>query len=268
MAHITEPSPSRRIDTVRATDELAEMATQHTPEQLLALLQASIREAPILYFDSSLTDDDQRWLGRVVAILEGSGNVLPAATFRIERDRIGYMAFDRAKLMQPLYDVLSDLELRVPASLQGAFIPPGDNWNGYASLVKLVQTDCDSLLIIDPFVSADIFTDFMPHAVARNGTRILTAKQSKLHEALFASSQKWLATHPDPATSVEVRYAPATALHDRLIIADGTAVWLVSQSMKDIAKKSAASVTRADPELAEMKAKHYGSLWGNSDPIS
>ncbi|MGB4828414.1 MAG: hypothetical protein WBP18_14300, partial [Paracoccaceae bacterium] len=163
---------------------------------------------------------------------------------------------------------LCTLELQVPASLQGAFIPPGETWNGYAALVRLVQTECESLLIVDPYLSADVFTELMPHAAAKNGIRLLTTKQPKLHEALLASAQKWTSTHPAPMVAVEVRYAPERALHDRLIIADCNTAWLVSQSIKDIAKKSAASVTRADPELAQMKCQHYEELWTQSSLIS
>ena len=244
------------------------MATKYSPEHLLALLQATIREAPSFAYDYSLTDDDQRWLGRVVAILEGSGNKNYAAAFRAERVNIGYLSFSQAGLMQPLYDVLSDLELQVPASLQGAFIPPGDTWLGYAALVKVIQTNCSGFLIVDPYISASIFSELMPHAAASNGTRLLTANQPKLHAALLASANKWQATHLAPNETVEVRYAPSSALHDRLIVSDSKDAWLVSQSIKDIATKAAASVTRADPELALMKAQHYEALWLASTPIS
>ena len=159
------------------------METKYSPESLLALLQAAIREAPSFPYDYSLTDDDQRWLGRVVAILEGSGNKNYAAVFRVERVKIGFLNFSRARLMQPLYDVLCDLELKVPVSQQGAFIPPGDTWLGYAALVRVIQTNCSGFLIVDPYISASIFSELMPHVAASNGTRLLTANQ---HQILIA----------------------------------------------------------------------------------
>lgn len=85
----------------------------------------------------------------------------------------------RAELPQPLYNLFNDLELRMPAALQGAIIPPGESWNDYAALVRLLQNECDHLLIVDPHVSADIFIEFLPHAVAKVATWILTTNQPK-----------------------------------------------------------------------------------------
>lgn len=244
------------------------MAKDLTPEQLLALLEAAIREAPVFVPGFVLTDAHFRWLGRVDAILlevdEGS-----AIAFEEARDDINSRQhYRQSKLMQPIYDAIGVLQLQLPSSLQGAFIPPGDTWNGFAALLKPVQTACDNLLIVDPYVISTIFTELVPHAAARIGIQILTVQQLKLHAALLAMSQKWQQTHPAPTSPVEVRYAPANALHDRLIILDDTEAWLVSQSIKDIAKKSAASVTRADSEMAQMKAQHYQDLWKASTPIS
>jgi hypothetical protein len=242
------------------------MNQRYSVEQILVLLQSAVRDAPS-YWGERLTEDDLKWLGRVAALLEASGNGRAALEFRIQRDFIGTLMESRAKMMQPLYDVLSELELNAPAALKGAFIPPGDTWNGYAALVKIVQTDCRSVLIVDPYVIADIFMELVPHAVAKESVQILTAKHRERHPALLAAAQKWRATNPSAPPS-QVRYAPEGSLHDRLIILDGKEVWLVSQSIKDIAKKSAASVTRAEAEVATWKSDHYANVWSSSSPIS
>jgi hypothetical protein len=244
------------------------MKPTHSPEQLLALLQATIREAPPLVYNEQRSEAELRWLGRAEAILASYPEMGRASVaFRIARSALNTLVHDRSNLLQPLYDALSMLELQVPAALQGAFIPAGDAWNGYAALVKLVQSPCDRLLIVDPYITADIFADFVPHTIARSGTRLLTAKNRERHPALLASSQKWQQTHPAPSAPVELRYAPESSLHDRLIVLDSSEVWLVSQSFKDIARKSSASVSRADPEMARMKAQHYESLWEASTAI-
>ena len=243
------------------------MTAQQSPEQLLALLQAALRDAPPLKYGETLTDSEQRWLGRVASVLSASGRTLSLVEFRAARNCIGTIRQDRNTLLQPIYDVLSELELQVPAALQGSFIPPGDTWNGYAALVQLVQRDCTSLLIVDPYLSADVFLNFTAHTRAKNGTRLLSLQMAQYHAGLVAAAQRWDA---DPISSqhpVQARYAPAKSLHDRHIIIDGSEVWNISQSMKDIAKNSAASVTRNNTHLSDAKAQHYEDLWNQSTTI-
>ena len=241
--------------------------TTPSPEQLLALLQAAITDAPTFTHPVSRTEMHSRWLARADALVAASGHIGAKVDFMVARTTIGFANFDQQKLLQPLYDAFYSVELTVPTALQGAFIPPGDTWNGYVALVKVIQTVCDDLLIVDPYISADIFTDFVPHVASRMGTRILTTKQPRLHEPLLATAERWNQSHLPPFVPVEVRYAPLSALHDRLLIIDNKETWLVSQSIKDIAKRSPASVTRADPEMALMKAQFYDALWSTSIPI-
>jgi hypothetical protein len=87
-----------------------------------------------------------------------------------------------------------------------------------------------------------------------------TAGQKRRRSAPSSSASKWAADSISDSHSVEVRYAPAASLRDRLIIIDGNEVWLISQSRKDIARSSPASVSRADPDLAAMKVEHCEEL--------
>ncbi|HET6407275.1 MAG TPA: hypothetical protein VFG14_05295 [Chthoniobacteraceae bacterium] len=57
------------------------------------------------------------------------------------------------------------------------------------------------------------------------------------------------------------------ALHDRLIVVDLGEVWILSQSIKDFAKRSPGIVTRIDTEFGEQKIIAYENLWANSNPI-
>ncbi|WP_374643849.1 hypothetical protein [Tabrizicola sp.] len=238
-----------------------------SPEQLLALAHAAIREAPAFDYDGRYGEAEQKWLGRVAALLEAAGSLVLLTSFRLARANLQSYSHSRTELLQPLYDLMSQLELRLPAELQGAFIAAGDTWNGYAALVRIMQREADDLLIVDPYVSGGVFTDLVPHIVASRSVRILTAAQPKLQPALLASSQKWNTTPNRSTPEVETRLAPDGSLHDRLIILDGEEVWLVSQSLKDIGKRSAASLTRADPELASMKSDAYDVLWKQSQPL-
>lgn len=244
------------------------MKSSVSPEQLLALVQAAIREAPAFPYDGQVGETEQKWLGRAVALLEAANDLNLTVSFRVARSGLGTYTHSRAELLQPLYDLMSQLELRVPAELQGAFIAAGDTWNGYAALVRIMQRGADDLLIVDPYVSGSVVTELVPHIVARRSVCILTAAQPKLQPALLASFQKWNANPSRPTPALETRIAPEGSLHDRLIMLDNKEVWLVSQSLKDIGKRSAASLTRADAELAALKSDAYTALWQSSLPLT
>lgn len=241
--------------------------TNLTPEQILALLENIIREAPDFIYEKSLTDSDLRWLGRAEAILEASKSMLDLVDFRTARQSLHTFSHSRNNILAPLHNAYFKVELRAPTALQGAFIPAGDTWNGYSAIVKLLQHECDEILVIDPYLNSDLFTDFMPHCVARKKIRCLTAKRPELHPGLSSAAQKWANDETMKSKHVEIRYVPNNALHDRLVILDGLQTFLISQSLKDIAKRSPASVSRADPELSRMKFSHYTSLWNESTTL-
>lgn len=116
-------------------------------------------------------------------------------------------------------------------------------------------------------MNASLYTEFAPHVKAVSGIECLTEKRKENDLALIASKTKWDGDKISERNSVDVRYAKEKSLHDRLIIIDDKEVWLISQSFKDIAKRSPASVTRADDDVAELKAKYYRSLWDQSMPL-
>lgn len=236
-----------------------------SPQQLLALLTAAIEDAPRLAYGEALTDGELKWLGRVDALLEASGALIALAEFRVAKGNLGTYGHDRSKLMVPLHAAYSRIELQAPAAARGRYIPPGETWNGYAAIVSILERDCGDMLLVDPYLDSKIYTEFAPHSNASSGLRCLTAKRDQNHPAILASATKWANDQISNTRPFELRYAAASALHDRLFVIDRSEVWLISQSIKDIAKRSPASLTRAEPELAELKAKHYEDLWSSSE---
>lgn len=237
-----------------------------TPVQILALLREAIESAPPM--DASTAPDEKlmRWFAKTAALIDQADPVI-AFNFRQAQKSKGLLAFSRRDILQSLHDAYYKIELEIPAEQSGAFIPAGDAWNGYAALVRVIQSNCDKILIIDPYIVSSIFMELIPHATAKHSVRLLTAKHRERHPALLASLQKWQETHTTTPNFIEARYADSTDLHDRLIIVDDKEVWLISQSIKDIAKKSAASVTKSESQIAEWKVKHYEALWKKSTPI-
>ena len=241
-------------------------ASPHTAEELLALLERTITDAPQFPFGEELTQDHLRWLGRAEAILQASDCVTDLVAFRLARVRPGLSRYDLAGLIGPLQNAYSHIELKVPLAKQGAFIPAGDTWQGYAAIVKLLQSATTQLLVVDPYINSDIYTVFAPHMAQNGQLSCLGTKRKEYDAGLCAAACKWESDTASENKLVQVRYA--NNLHDRLIIRDLSEVFLVSQSLKDIAKKSPASVSRAEPELAKMKIDHYNELWSNGEPLA
>ena len=123
-------------------------------------------------------------------------------------------------------------------------------------------------MVVDPYLNSEFFIEFMPHAAAKKTVRGLTTKRNENHTVLLATAGKWARDPASTGRPVELKYAPKGALHDRLIIIDGREVWLITQSLKDIAKLSPASVTRAEIEVGQLKAEHYESVWQLSTPLA
>ena len=110
------------------------------PEQLLALLEQAIQEAPALLYEEALSESDVRWLGKADALIEASGSMSATLKFRTARNSLHTYAHSRNAIMQPLYDAHSRVELLAPQAMRGRFIAGGDTWNGYVAIVEILQT--------------------------------------------------------------------------------------------------------------------------------
>jgi len=60
-----------------------------SPEQLLALIADTIRQAPAFKYGVPLSDADMRWLARADALLDASSTVPALMTFRTARAGLG-----------------------------------------------------------------------------------------------------------------------------------------------------------------------------------
>ncbi len=56
------------------------------------------------------------------------------------------------------------------------------------------------------------------------------------------------------------RLAPPKTLHDRAIFIDQAEAWILTQSLKDFAKRSPAEIVRAN-DTASMKIAAYEAVW-------
>ena len=231
-------------------------------DQLRAYLADLIATAPLFATTESLTEEESRWLARSEAVLSEVDSIKLTIDFRVARGNLLTSFQSREELLHPVLTAFYRMELASPVETQGIFIPAGDTWGGYAALVKVLGDRCKSILVVDPYLDGHAFCDFIPLVKATDAIQCLT--EHSYRQSLDASFERFMRDRLASESLVEVRYAPLRSLHDRLIIIDCKKVWLVSQSLKDIAARSPASLIAADAELSGMKIQHYTAVWNDS----
>jgi hypothetical protein len=87
----------------------------------------------------------------------------------------------------------------------------------------------------------------------------LLADEASVKTSLSPAARLWGTQH-GPTRPLQVRCAPPKTLHDRAIFVDKTTAWLLTQSLKDFAKRSPAEIVRAD-DTASLKIAAYEAAW-------
>jgi hypothetical protein len=158
-----------------------------------------------------------------------------------------------------LHRALAHAELLAPAASQGSFIAAGNEFQAFARLAKVLEQARTDLLIVDPYMDEVVLTDFAP--LAKDGIHIrLLAAEGRAKPTLEPAASRWV-TQYRSNRPLELKLADAKMMHDRLILIDGKAAWLVTQSFKDFAKRSHGSIALADPEAGKMKIAAYEGIW-------
>jgi hypothetical protein len=84
--------------------------------------------------------------------------------------------------------------------------------------------------------------------------------------SLKPAAESW-AKQYNGGRPLEVRLAIAKSLHDRLIAVDDAQAWTLTQSLKDFAARSPATIVKVDAETAALKIGAYAAIWQNSTPL-
>lgn len=99
---------------------------------------------------------------------------------------------------------------------------------------------------------------------ANEGVTIrLFSDHASYKPTLKPASDRWNVQY-ETKRPLEVRLAPAKTLHDRLIFIDGAKAYSLTQSIKDFAVKSPASVLPVATEIAALKIAAYETMWSTA----
>lgn len=238
-----------------------------SPEERYRRLGRLIESAPDFSGNAALSAAQLTWLGRASALIDATNSLGFRTDFAVASSRINAQ-FQRQSAFQEiiivLYKALAEAELHAPAAAQGAFIPVGNSFDAFAALAKILGSAASDVLVVDPYMDDTVIVDFGGSAGESVTLRLLTdAATAKPN--LTPAAIRWKTQYS--ARKLELRLAPARTLHDRAIFIDQTQAWTITQSLKDLAKRSPAEIIRAD-DTAALKIAAYESIWSSAAVVT
>lgn len=245
------------------------------PEALYRQLGQLVAETPDnLAGPGAVSADMYRWLGRAATLIGEStsrsdpGSLMDHINFKSSSDGlVGILREQNAhQIVAILHRALARAELNAPAAAQGAFIPVGAVFDVFQAIGKVLRGATNNVLIVDAYMDAKVLTDFAPLAPERVAIRLLTDSHYTKPVTLQSPAARWVQQY-GASRPLEARLTAPRLLHDRLIVIDGVHVWSLTQSLKDFADRSPASVLRVEAELATLKIDAYGQLWAGAQPL-
>jgi hypothetical protein len=142
---------------------------------------------------------------------------------------------------------IAELEIDLPESGIKGVYEPGEEYEYYKDVTACLKLAYKEILVIDPYLSTEIF-DVYANAIPRTvGFRLLSAN---VPTDVKAVAQKY-------ATGGNFAFRNSNSIHDRVLFADGR-VWVTGQSLKDAAKKKPTYIVEHDEPL--MRGIYEG-IW-------
>ncbi|RUV41421.1 phosphatidylserine/phosphatidylglycerophosphate/cardiolipin synthase family protein [Mesorhizobium sp. M1A.T.Ca.IN.004.03.1.1] len=215
---------------------------------------------------ATYTQENELWLSKTVALVEAVGDL----TDRAKITEIANHYREHANYYGPsvwavLQRSLARAELAAPAASAGAFIAAGNPMDAMTAIGKVLKEARSRVVIVDPYLDQTILTDFAP--MAAEGVKIdLLSDAAYVWPTLAPAAARWVAQYAS-RRPLEARLTSPRLLHDRLIVVDDVKVWNVTQSFKDFAKRSPASISVAPAEIASLKIPAYADMWRAATPI-
>lgn len=211
-----------------------------------------------------------KWLGRIIAVVgaAGSGSLMELVSLRTQFDYVARHGPNESAALiiaQAIDTVIAQIELTLPAEIQGAFIPAGGVFDGFVAVSKVLAHATKQVLLVDPYADDTLISDFVPLAPEGVMVQIL-GDAAYAKPSLRPAAERWVAQWRDERP-LHVRLATERSLHDRLIVTDDSIAWVVGQSFKDLAKRAHSSLVRMDQSSADLKIDAYAQIWKTASPL-
>jgi hypothetical protein len=230
------------------------------PETLYAQLSVLLASVPNFAAPGPLSQEAEDWLARAYALVDAGGNAVDILEMRNATSNFGELIFRETRpLLAILRRTAAVAELTSPTAVQGAFIHAGDVFAAMIALGKIFKGATKDVLIVDPYMDETALSDFALMVPETVPIRLLSDNFS-VKPTLRPARDRWLKQYPI-SRPLEARLAPDRTLHDRVIIIDGNAAYISTQSLNALAARSPATVMRADPETTNLKIDAYEKIW-------
>lgn len=238
-------------------------------ESLYIQLSHLIAEMPELGGSAPITPEINRWLGRAAELVQSTGQRMDAISLSVASDGLNSVLrqHNAQQIAATVFRALAYAEARAPEESRGAFVGVGAAFDALKAVGKLLAEAQHDVLIIDPYLDPKVLTDFAEQAVLGVTVRLLGDAFYTKHEAMRPAVSRWMQQFGQ-TRPLDVRLSQPRALHDRLILIDGFVAWSLTQSLKNFAGRSPASVLRMDSEMSKMKNDWYGPVWAAATPVT
>lgn len=236
------------------------------PESLYLHLGRLVETMPDLNGLGPIVADTNQWLGRAAALVEVAfGHSLDFIAFKNSIDGLdsALRRVNAQTIAATIHRALARAELAAPAAAQGAFIAVRESFSAVAAVARVMTAAKYSVLIVDPHADAKVLTDFavlVPEGVV---VRILSDEGTR-KPSLRPAAEAWVQQYGE-ARPLEIRVT--RNLHDRLISVDDHQVWTLTQSFKDFAVRSPATMIKVNTETAGLKIGAYAEIWRDATPL-
>jgi hypothetical protein len=120
-------------------------------------------------------------------------------------------------------------------------------------------------LIVDPYMDETTLSDFVLMIPEQVPIRLLSDQHS-VKPTLRPACNRWARQYGN-VRPLTAKIASARTLHDRVIIVDGDAAYVLTQSLNAIAGRAPASIIPVDVEMAKLKAQAYEQIWNAATPL-
>jgi hypothetical protein len=234
------------------------------PQILLSALKAHIVASPSFHSGGSISTGAHRaWFGKAVALVKRRDAVKAA----ILQSKVGslYHIFGAEKVAEIftlLHDVIVDIEFSPqPDSVSGVF-GPGAVYDFFTALRDILSTAEHSLLIVDPYLDAHAFDNYVTDLTPQVQIHLLTLAQKPGAPPLrYVPALKAAVNNFNTSYKASIQLRQSVDIHGRVIVVDNGAVWVTGQSLKDAVKTSTTYLAPLDGEMASLKREHYARIW-------
>lgn len=236
-------------------------------DELYSNLGVLIANSPE-FIDGPLGHEERIWLGKAYALVSAVGDAYDTVRFKKLSAEVSLNGGAKPylhELFDILFRALAVSELKASSAVRGAFINAGNALDVMAAVGKVLAEATITVRIVDPYMDEKALTDFAP--LTKEGVAIELLSDEATFKSTLEPATARFKKQFDAMRPLKTRLAPKRALHDRLIIVDSKGVWSLTQSLKDMAERSPASIIRIDGDAAGLKIAAYDDFWKSARPI-